>query len=117
MLGLHFYNCKAFGLSFLFESCILNHSSFHKTKCKKTIFNTCSLHEVDFSDCDISESQFRDCDLQNASFENTNIEKADFSTSYNFSINPETNHIKKAHFSIHGLPGLLEKYDIDITDI
>jgi uncharacterized protein YjbI with pentapeptide repeats len=37
MLGLRFDTCNEFGLSFSFENCTLNHSSFYKTKIKKTI--------------------------------------------------------------------------------
>jgi hypothetical protein len=47
-------------------------------------------------------------------FENTNIEKADFRTSFNYSINPEINRIKKAMFSKQGVVGLLNHLDIDI---
>jgi hypothetical protein len=42
------------------------------------------------------------------------LEKADFRTSYNYSINPEVNRIKKAKFSTAGIAGLLCKYDIEI---
>jgi hypothetical protein len=42
------------------------------------------------------------------------LEKADFRTAFNYSINPETNRIKKAKFSKEGLNGLLDKYDIEI---
>jgi fluoroquinolone resistance protein len=42
------------------------------------------------------------------------LEKADFRTAYNYSIDPEKNRIKKAKFSIFGVTGLLDKYDIEI---
>lgn len=42
------------------------------------------------------------------------MEKADFRTSYNFSIDPDVNRIKKAKFSLDGVRGLLDKYDIQI---
>jgi len=35
MLGLRFDMCNAFGLSFSFEGCQLNHSSFYKTQLKR----------------------------------------------------------------------------------
>jgi hypothetical protein len=35
-------------------------------------------------------------------------------TSFNYSIDLERNRIKKAQFSITGIAGLLDKYDIDI---
>ncbi len=43
MLGLHFDDCNEFGLSFSFENCILHHSTFYKTKIKKTIFQNSQL--------------------------------------------------------------------------
>jgi hypothetical protein len=35
-------------------------------------------------------------------------------TSFNYSINPELNRIKKAKFSMPAVVGLLDKYDIEI---
>ena len=49
-----------------------------------------------------------------AKFENSILEKADLRTSRNYLIDPELNKIKKAKFSIHGIAGLLAKYDIEI---
>jgi uncharacterized protein YjbI with pentapeptide repeats len=57
---------------------------------------------------------FDNCDFRGAIFDHTNIEKADLRTSYNYSIDPEINRIKKAKFSILGVSGLLNKYDIEI---
>jgi hypothetical protein len=51
-----------------------------------------------------------------SSFENTNLEKADFGTAYNYSINPNLNRIKKAKFSLPAVTGLLDQYDIEITN-
>jgi hypothetical protein len=42
------------------------------------------------------------------------LEKADIRTSHNYTIDPEKNKVKKAKFSIHGIAGLLDKYDIEI---
>ncbi|MCG6915387.1 pentapeptide repeat-containing protein, partial [bacterium BMS3Abin03] len=68
----------------------------------------------DFSECDLSSSVFENCDLARAIFANSVIEKADFRTSYNFSIDPEINRIKKDKFSSSNVIGLLDKYDIEI---
>lgn len=114
ILGLRFDTCLDFGLSFSFENCQLNHASFYKTKIKKTIFKNSHLEGADFSECDLSGAIFDNCDLLSAVFENTILEKADFRTSYNYSIDPEINRIKKARFSIHGVAGLLNKYQIEI---
>jgi fluoroquinolone resistance protein len=114
MLGLAFYNCSEFGLSFHFDHCNLGHSSFYKTKTKKTVFRNSQLEEVDFTDCDLSNSSFENCNLAKARFENTVLEKVDFRTSYNYSIDPAINRIKKAKFSLSQVTGLLDKYDIEI---
>jgi uncharacterized protein YjbI with pentapeptide repeats len=114
MLGLLFYNCSEFGLSFSFDNCNLDHSSFYKTKIKKTFFKNSHLQEADFTDCDLANSSFENCNLAKARFENTILEKVDFRTSHNYTIDPEINRIKKAKFSLTQVTGLLDKYDIEI---
>ncbi|MBK7634723.1 MAG: pentapeptide repeat-containing protein [Saprospiraceae bacterium] len=114
MLGLRFDLCHDFGLSFSFDHCQLNHSSFYKTKIKKTVFKNTQLEETDFADADLTNAIFDNCSLEQATFDHTILEKADFRTSYNYSIDPEINRIKKAKFSIFGISGLLDKYDIEI---
>jgi uncharacterized protein YjbI with pentapeptide repeats len=114
MLGLQFEECNEFGLAFTFENCRLNNSSFYKLKIKKTLFKDSDLSEVDFTECDLSSAIFEKCNLLQTVFDNTNIEKADFRTSFNYTIDPENNKIKKAVFSINGVAGLLRKYNIEI---
>jgi uncharacterized protein YjbI with pentapeptide repeats len=72
------------------------------------------LQEVDFSEADLNSSIFDNCDLMRATFENTILEKVDLRTSYNYSLDPELNRIRKAKFSMSGIVGLLNKYDIEI---
>jgi len=114
MLGLRFDTCDKFGFSIHLESCNLDNSSFFQVKLVKTVFKNTQLRELDFTEADLTGSVFDNWDLAGAVFENTIIEKADFRTSYNFSIDPEINKVKKAKFSLYGLPGLLNKYGIEI---
>lgn len=116
MLGLRLDICSDFGLSFSFEGCQLNHSSFYKTKIKKTIFKNSQLQETDFTEADLANSVFDNCNLSQAVFDQAVLERADFRTAYNYSIDPEMNRISKAKFSISGIAGLLDKYDIDIEN-
>ena len=44
------------------------------------------------------------------------LEGVDFRSSFNYSIDPSLNRIKKARFAISGLPGLLDKFDIEIEE-
>ncbi|MBK0381666.1 pentapeptide repeat-containing protein [Pedobacter sp. SD-b] len=112
LLGLHFDHCNPFLLEVGFENCNLNLCSFYQLKLKSTIFINCTLHEADFSNADLTSAKFDECDLLYTKFDQTTLEKADFSTAFNYQINPEGNRIKKAKFSLHGLPGLLANYDI-----
>lgn len=116
MLGLRFDGCHDFGLAFTFEGCVLNHSCFAATKLRKTTFKNSQLQEADFTDADLTGAVFDCCDLKGAIFENTILEKADLRTAYNYSFDPEMNRIKKARFSLAGIPGLLQKYDIEVDD-
>lgn len=83
---------------------------------KATRFINCNLKEADFTETDLTGSLLIDCDLLGAIFEKTILEKADLRTSFNFSIDPELNRIKKAKFSLTTVRGLLDKYNIDIEN-
>jgi fluoroquinolone resistance protein len=114
LLGVHFEKCNEFLFSVSFKKCILNMASFHKLGLKKTQFKECILQETDFTECDLTGSTFDRCNMNRAVFSRTILEKVDFRTSYDYSIDPENNRIKKAKFSLLGIVGLLNKYDIQI---
>ncbi len=114
LLGLQFENCNDFLFSADFSGCNLNMTTFFKKRLKNTRFANCTLRETDFTESELSSSVFDSCDLTRAIFIHTNLEKSDFRSSFNFSIDPEINRIKKAKFSLAGLVGLLDKYDIEI---
>lgn len=114
MFGLQFNDCNEFGLSFTFEDCLLNNSIFYKTSLKKIRFKNSRLTEVDFSEADLSYAVFTGCDFTGAVFDRSNLEKADFRTSFNYSINPSVNRLKKARFSLSEIQGLLRHLDIEI---
>jgi len=73
------------------------------------------MQEIDLTECDLTSAVFDNCDLTRATFHNTILEKADLRSAYDYSIDPENNRIKKAKFSVTGLPGLLDKYGIEIS--
>jgi len=115
MLGMMFNNCNSFGFSAGFENCNLNHASFYQRKMKGFIFRNTNLTEVDFTESDLTQAMFDGCDFTGAIFDRTNLEKADFQSSFNYFIDPQNNKIKKAKFSLRGIPGLLIQYDIEIV--
>ena len=122
--GVHFKNCKLLGIQFKecddflfnvnFQECVLDYSSFANKKMPKTKFNSCSLREVTFVGTNLTSSVFDNCNLDGAIFNNTILAGADFTTASNYKIDPEFNPMKKAKFSIQGIAGLLDKYDIKI---
>ena len=114
ILGVDFNSCNPYGCAFEFKDCKLDNSNFFKLNLIKIRFHNCSLKEVDFSNCNLSSASFHHCDLSGAIFNHSNLEKSDFTTSSGYVIDPEINKIKKAKFSLPGIKGLLEKYDIII---
>lgn len=114
MLGLHFENCSEFLFGVSFDNCVLNFSCFYKRNLKKTRFKNSSLHETDFTEADLTGAIFDNADLAMAVFEKTILEKADLRNAYNYSIDPDSNRIKNAKFSMSGIAGLLHKYHIEI---
>lgn len=114
LIGLQFQESNSFLLSIGFENCILKLSVFYKLKLKKMSFINCNLQEADFTEADLTSSIFENCDLYRTIFYSTNLEKADFRSSFNYSLDPERNRIKKAKFSRLGIAGLLDKYTIEI---
>jgi fluoroquinolone resistance protein len=114
MLGLRFETCNTLIFSVSFADCLLDHSSFYQLKLKKMPLQRCSLKEVDFTEADLTEVKFLGCELLNALFDRCQLEKADFTTARHYRIDPNNNNIKKAKFSLDGLPGLLSSYNIEI---
>ena len=114
LLGIQFQESNSFLLSFGFENCILKLCVFYKLKLKRITFINCNLQESDFTETDLTGSNFENCDLYRTVFYGTNLEKADFRSSFNYSLDPERNRIKKAKFSRLGIAGLLDKYNIEI---
>ena len=110
--GVNFSMCDPLLFRFSFKDCILDYAKFYTLKLKGIFFNNCSMVAVDFMKTDLTEAVFTDCNLHQSVFIDTIANKTDFTTSYNFTIDPERNKLKKAKFSLEGLKGLLTKYDI-----
>jgi uncharacterized protein YjbI with pentapeptide repeats len=112
MVGLRFEECLPFLVPPEFHNCTLKVSSFLEMKLQKIRFINCDLQEVDFSNADLTGAEFIRSDLNGAVFDSTILERSDLSSSYHYAIDPDKNRIRKAVFSVDGLPGLLGKYGI-----
>ena len=115
LLGIIFSECQDFLFSVRFESCILDYSSFMDKKMPKTYFIKSSLKEVNFTRSNLSGSVFDGTDLADTLFNGTDLTATNLLTAFNYIIDPELNNLKKAVFSLHGLPGLLTRHQLKIS--
>ena len=115
LLGIPFNECDDFLFSVSFMDCTLDYSSFANKKMHKTDFINSSLKEVSFAGTDLTKSNFQKSNLEHVIFNATKLNEVDFTTASNFIIDPENNILRKAKFSVAGIPGLLDKYDIRIV--
>ena len=116
MIGVDFSHTKDFLFSIDFSNCILDYAAFMKKKNRKAKFSNCSLKGTDFSEADLTSAIFEKCDLSTAVFMRSTLSSANFVSSYNFTIDPEKNLLRKAKFSVDGLSGLLENYGIIVEE-
>lgn len=115
LIGLRFDQGESFMRSFSFENCNLNLSSFLGCEIPNTKFIDCQLKEVDFSEAVLQKATFCHSNLEQAIFDQTNLKESDFRHAMNFQIDPLKNKLKKARFSVDGLPGLVNSFDIIIS--
>lgn len=88
--------------------------NFSDVKMKKARFCKSKVKECYFNGTQLTESDFRETDLQATLFHHSDLCKADFRGAINYSINPQTNNLKKALFSAPEALALLSFFDIVI---
>ncbi|OGX83369.1 hypothetical protein BEN47_03505 [Hymenobacter lapidarius] len=90
----------------------MRYASFAGRKMPATRFVRCILDEADLVDTDLSNAVFQDCSLAGAVFQNTVLVGADFTSATGFTLDPETNQLLNARFTLHGLLGVVAKYGL-----
>lgn len=116
MVGADFSTAKDFLFGVNFSNSILDYAAFMKKKNRKAKFENCSLKGADFTEADLTETKFINCDFDRAIFMQSTLNGADFVTSFNYTIDPERNSLRKAKFAVSGLPGLLTNYGIIVAE-
>ena len=116
MQELNFAMCDKLIFEIHFNHCNLGFAKFYTLKIKGMAFIDCSMIAVDFMKADLTEVIFDRCDLYKTVFINTILNKADFRTSFNYTLDPEKNKVKRAMFSLENVKGLLEKHHIIVMD-
>ncbi len=101
-------------LSVHFDDCLLNYATFFGLTLRRGRFVGCVAREVDFREADLTETLCTTTDFTGSKFHHTNLTKADFRGATNYAINPATNTVMKARFSLPEAVSLLSGFDIVI---
>ncbi len=101
-------------LSVHFDDCLLNYATFFGLTLRRGRFVGCIAREVDFRDADLTEAVCTQTDFTGSKFHHTNLTKADFRHATGYTINPATNTVTKARFSLPEAVSLLSGFDIVI---
>jgi fluoroquinolone resistance protein len=115
IVGAEFFKCEKTFFSASFKNSFLHYCNFSDLNMRNAIFSGCKLWENYFTNTCLLSADFRDTDLLGTTFHNCDLRKADFSTATQYAIDPQTNNIKKAKFSIPEVIGLLRGIDITIV--
>lgn len=115
IVGTEFFKCEKTLFSVSLNKCLLLYCNFSELNMKNTSFNGSTLKENHFTNTSLIGADFTDADLSGTLFHNCDLSKADFSSATRYDIDPLTNKIKKAKFSLPEAVGLLRGFDIVLT--
>lgn len=114
LVGVSFAGCSKFGFLPDFDSCLLDSSVFCDNCLKKTRFSGCIVRNSDFMECDIREATFISTSLEGTVFQKCNLEKADLTGARDYSIDPASNRLARARFSLPEAQSFLGFLGIEI---
>ena len=114
IVGAEFFKCEKTFFSTSFKKCLLHYCNFSDLNMKNTSFNGSNLKESYFTNTLLNSADFTNVDLSGTIFHNCDLCKADFSSAKKYDIDPQTNKIKEAKFSLPDAVGLLRGFNITI---
>lgn len=120
--GVQFEECKLEGIEFFkldkmffsvsFKSCLLRYCNFSDLNMKNTTFCKSKLMENHFTHTCLTGADFTDVDLAGTHFHHCDLSRANFATATQYGIDPQTNTIKEARFSLPEAMSLLKGFEI-----
>jgi uncharacterized protein YjbI with pentapeptide repeats len=116
LAGLAFYRLDQLVFGFVARECRILNCNFSDIKSKKSVLSKCVVTDCDFADADFQAADFRDTEFSGCVFHKVDLKKADFTGAFGYEINPQTNDVKRATFSMPHVVGLLCGLDIKIKD-
>lgn len=111
----NFFLCYKTLFSIQCEHSILLGCNFSHLKTPKTHFNACQLKECVFVETDLQHARFSESRLDGTQFHHCLLSHADFSTATHYTIDPLTNKLTKAKFSLPEAFSLLNSLGIEIV--
>ena len=115
IIGGAFFKCDRTFFSASFKNSLLHYCNFSDLHLKNGSFSGCRLRECHFNNTQLTGANFDETDLTGSLFHNCDLSNANFSKAINYDIDPRTNKIKKAKFSLPEALGLLRGFEVDIV--
>lgn len=115
IVGAEFFKCEKTFFSPTFKDCVLYYCNFSGLAMKKTYFNGSKLNECHFTNTNLNSADFDRVDLSGTIFHDCDLSMANFTTAVSYDIDPQTNKVKKAKFSLPEAIGLLRGFDVTIV--
>jgi fluoroquinolone resistance protein len=100
LIGLNFSECNNISFSVTFNGSILDSVVMFEKSLNKTKYINCFIRNTDFDNCDMRFCDFSGSKFEKTSFHKCNLEKSDFSKAIGYEIDPSTNKLKNAKFSL-----------------
>ena len=116
IVGAEFFKCEKIFFSANFQNCLIQYCNFSDLQMKNSSFAKSKLKECHFTNTVLTGSDFEEVDLAGTIFHNSDLSKCNFSKALNYDIDPVTNNIKKAQFSLPEAVGLLRDFDIILVN-
>jgi uncharacterized protein YjbI with pentapeptide repeats len=120
-VGVRFLHTKMLGidwtqaatpLTLSFQGCNISHSTFTRLSVQRMEMIECIAREVDFTGTNLTRANLAKTDFLGSRFVDTNLSYADFSKASNYAIDPRTNRLKKAVFTLPEAVSLLSAFDL-----
>ncbi|MBL8965732.1 MAG: pentapeptide repeat-containing protein [Spirochaetaceae bacterium] len=116
LLGLNFHHCDQLVFDIAFLECAVRSCNFTDLKMKKARFTRSEFRDCDFQNTFLVEADFSEAVFDNTLFHNSDLQRASFYRAAGYSIDPGTNKLKKAVFSVPEVLSLLGPLGIVIKD-
>jgi len=115
-MGINFGACDPLFLFVRFFHCLIDTCNYSDLSLKGTTFEHCNIRDPHFTHANLAESNFAGSDLNGSIFHNTNLSHVNFVGAVNYAINPLTNQLKQARFSLPEVVALLDSLGIIIVN-